>query len=362
MPFINDMLDELGRAEESGKQANAPAPASDGPGYVSRFTFNVAPIVARLRERILGQDEAIDAIESVLKVVRADITDRDRPLFVCLFLGPTGVGKTESIRILAEAIHGDRDSFCRVDMNTLSQEHYAAALTGAPPGYVGSREGSTLFDEEKVAGSFSKPGIVLFDEVEKASPQVIQALLNVFDSGFMRVASGEKVIDFRNAMIFMTSNIGAREIQRYSAGEGDTQWDRILRLWIRRRPVRHVIEKKLLEKFEPEFVNRIDNVSIFNWIEGVTVRNVVELEISRLNARLSDHGCRVALDSSTVDFLADRGFDRRFGARALKRAVRHYVEVPLAELLIADGLAGNDRSVVYQGVVGDGEIRFVADK
>src|SRR5690606_32324507 len=124
-----------------------------------------------------------------------------------LLLGPTGVGKTEVVRLIAEAIHGQPDAFCRIDMNTLAQEHYAAALTGAPPGYVGSKEGTTLFDAEAIAGTFSRPGIVLFDELEKASTEVLRSLLNVLDSGRLTLSGGGRTLDFRNCLIFMTSNV-----------------------------------------------------------------------------------------------------------------------------------------------------------
>lgn len=352
MPFVNDMLDDVQR-RRCEREAAAVAQVQDDERspLVTRFTFDVDGVVRRLRKNILGQDHAIDAIAEVLTVVRADITDPNRPLFVCLLLGPTGVGKTETVRILAEAIHGDRNSFCRVDMNTLSQEHYAAALTGAPPGYVGSREGNTILDEDKIAGSYSKPGIVLFDEIEKASSEVIQALLNVFDNGRMQIASGERSIDFRNAMIFMTSNLGARDIQDYEA----RQHGALARLFPRspehrRARMRELVDRRLMEAFEPEFINRIDNITLFNWLEGDLLGDLVELEVANFNRRLARHRCRLRLDPQAVQFLVEQGFDRRFGARSMRRAIRRHLEVPFAELLLAQGRSEPDEEpVTYVG-------------
>lgn len=180
-----------------------------------RFHFEPQTVMQLLRERIIGQDAALNEIEKMLHVVKADFSSPERPLSVTLMLGPTGVGKTETVRLIAEAIYGRSDAFCRIDMNTLAQEHYATALTGAPPGYVGSKEGHSLFDETAIAGSHTRPGIMLFDELEKASTEVIRGLMNVLDTGRLTLTAGTKTIDFRNCMIFMTSNVGAQAAQQY---------------------------------------------------------------------------------------------------------------------------------------------------
>lgn len=181
----------------------------------SRFHFKPAQVMKPLRERIIGQEHALNDIEKMLHVVKADFSNPDRPLSVSRILGPTGVGKTETVRLIAEAIYGRTDAFCRIDMNTLAQEHYAAAITGAPPGYVGSKEGHSLFDETAIAGSHTRPGIMLFDELEKASTEVIRGLMNVLDTGKLTLTAGTKTIDFTNCMIFMTSNVGAQAAQLY---------------------------------------------------------------------------------------------------------------------------------------------------
>jgi ATP-dependent Clp protease ATP-binding subunit ClpA len=335
MPFINDMLQSFEQKRgESVTEVSVETSASSK--IVTRFTFDVETVMQHLRSRIVGQDEALHAIEQMLLLVRADVVDPSRPLYVCLFVGPTGVGKTEIVRLLAEAIHGNRDAVCRVDMNTLSQEHYAASLTGAPPGYVGSKEGATILDKEKIEGTFSKPGIVLFDEVEKASNTVLQTLLNVFDNGIMVVASGQSTINFRNSLIFMTSNMGAREIQEYAHRRTQSWLSRWFGLGaaLNRHITQSIIERELEKKFSPEFLNRIDEIITFNWIEEHLIQDIISLEIDRLNQRLARHRCTIRLDPSLISHLVRTGFDKRYGARSLKRAIRRYVEVPLAQYLL----------------------------
>ncbi|MCC5859630.1 MAG: ATP-dependent Clp protease ATP-binding subunit [Ectothiorhodospiraceae bacterium] len=367
MPFLNDMLDESNRrrleAERLAEENLEPAIATQPAGQEriqSRYRFNVEGVMAVVRREIIGQDEAVDALERMLRIVRADIADPRRPLHTALFLGPTGVGKTELVRALARALHGDADAFCRVDMNTLSQEHYAAALTGAPPGYVGSKEGTTILNQALIEGSLGKPGIVLFDELEKASDEVVQALLNVFDNGMLTVASGERTYSFRNALIFMTSNLGARRLQRHE--------ERRERFPFRYLPVSHrqrrarlsgMMEKELLRRFPPEFVNRIDTITVFNWIHGTIVERLVDLETERLNRRLRKHGVELRLHAAVRRLVAREGFDRKFGARSLRRAMRHKVEAPLAEYLLTDFSAGTDGPRLEARLEG-GRVRFVA--
>ncbi|KJS37089.1 MAG: ATPase AAA [Rhodospirillaceae bacterium BRH_c57] len=345
VPFINDKLEETRRLRDQKESLDAENAALEDVvnlhlahrtgGLKSRFQIDIDAVVRGLRAEILGQDQALEAVEDMLNVIRADITDPRRPLFTALFLGPTGVGKTEIVRSLARSIHGDADAFCRIDMNTLSQEHYSAALTGAPPGYVGAKEGKTLFDQEKIEGSLKRPGIVLFDELEKASPQVLQALLNVFDNGQLTVASGERTYSFRNALVFMTSNLGARDIQNFEHRQRSL-FRKLMPLspQQRQRKARDMVYRRLLGTFPPEFVNRIDHITVFNWIEPEVVNDLVRLEIERLNRRLLKHGVRVQVDPDVIDLLVKRGFDRQFGARSLRRAVRRHVEVPVAKYLL----------------------------
>jgi ATP-dependent Clp protease ATP-binding subunit ClpA len=343
LPFLNDMLAETARRRGDADALTAENNACEDvlsrhmaeEGLKTRFQFDIRLIEKELRGQIVGQDEAVGLVGNMLKLVRADIGDPRRPLSTALFLGPTGVGKTELVRALARAMHGDADAVCRIDMNTLSQEHYAAALTGAPPGYVGSKEGTTILDQEKIEGRHGRPGIVLFDELEKASPEVVLALLNVFDNGTLTVASGERTYSFRNALVFMTSNLGSRKLQALETGRFAA-----LRRLIQgrgRSPAamrRNIAEQALLASFPPEFVNRIDHIQVFNAIEADQMEALVEIELARLNRRLAKHHCILTLDGPVMAHLAQGGFDRKFGARALRRFLRNRLEVPFAHYLI----------------------------
>lgn len=323
MPFINDRLEdsrELADPELEPKANKRP----------SRFKFEPPRVMERLRERIVGQEVVLDAMDDMLHVVKADISAEERPLAVNLFLGPTGVGKTETVRLLAESIHGRKDALCRIDMNTLAQEHYAAALTGAPPGYVGSKEGHTLFDIDAIQGSYSKPGIVLFDELEKASKEVVRSLLNVLDSGQLVLSGGTRRIDFRNTLIFMTSNIGAREVAdyRHTFVQGWRRW-----LGLRPRRETQVQLQALYRHFDPEFLNRIDRILPFQRIEGRWWDTLLDIELAKLNRRLSRNGLELVLEAE-VHHLLCQTRDPRFGARDLARRLRVTLEPALARALI----------------------------
>lgn len=295
-----------------------------------RFTFEPGQVMALLRSRIVGQDAALIQVEGLLKVVKADIGERERPLSVNLFMGPTGVGKTEIVRLLAQALHGRADGFCRIDMHTLAQEHYAAALTGAPPGYVGSKEGISLFNSELIQGTYSRPGIVLFDELEKASQEVVRSLLGILENGQLTLAGGTRTLDFRNSLVFMTSNVGAQQArrhrQRFAQG-----WRRVLRLFVRGEAA--VLEEALHGHFEPEFLNRIDRILMFEPIDAQWLQALLEVELNKLNQRLAAHQRSLAVDTLARAWLCD-GHDVRFGARALGRRIRVELEPALAECML----------------------------
>lgn len=344
MPFLNDMLADTERRKRDAEALQAETLAADDvlsahraatAGVESRFRFDVDLIADHLHREIIGQPHAVASIIDMLRIVRADIADPRRPLYTSLLLGPTGVGKTEIVRVLARSIHGDADALCRVDMNTLSQEHYAAAISGAPPGYVGSKEGRTILDQSKIEGATGKPGIVLFDELEKASPEVVLSLLNIFDNGILTTASGERTYSFRNAIIFMTSNLGAEQLRREAETQGSL-WRRFLpgAGKSHRARAEEIAQKALLARFPPEFVNRIDHVEVFDWIDRADVQTLVGLEVDKLNRRLARHLCRVELSPALRDHIGQVGFDRQFGARSLRRAVRRFVEIPIARHLL----------------------------
>lgn len=323
MPFINDRL-------EANREAIARSAAQTNPVRASRFLFDPDAVAELLRSRIVGQDEVLDAMDDMLHTVKADIGNEQRPLAVTLFLGPTGAGKTETVRLIAQAIHGSADKLCRIDMNTLAQEHYAAALTGAPPGYVGSKEGQTLLDIDAIQGSFSKPGIVLFDELEKASNEVIRALLNVLDRGRLVLAAGNREIDFRNTLVFMTSNIGAHDVASYR-----NRYQRGWRRWLRLQPSSEaeLIDSALHRRFDPEFINRIDRILPFQRIDREWLPLLLDIELEKLQQRLQRRAVSVQVDEAAKTFLCS-SFDSRFGARDLARRLRMELEPALARSLL----------------------------
>ncbi|OTG63272.1 AAA family ATPase [Acinetobacter sp. ANC 3903] len=294
----------------------------------SRFHFEPLKVMQLLKQRIIGQDAALHEIEKMLHVVKADFSSPERPLSVTLMLGPTGVGKTETVRLISEAIYGRPDAFCRIDMNTLAQEHYAAAITGAPPGYVGSKEGHSLFDETAIAGSHTRPGIVLFDELEKASTEVIRGLMNVLDTGKLILTSGTKTIDFRNCMIFMTSNVGAQAAQQY-LDKLNFLPQKMQDLCLKKVPTKTIIEKVMFRKFDPEFLNRIDRTLHYHAVQENALPKLVEIELEKLNQRLQHQKRAVILtDAAKTHFY--KGHDIRFGARHLARRMRTELEPILA--------------------------------
>lgn len=345
MPFINERL------ESQSKSHGTNSPQLNASG-VSRFTFDPPQIMDQLRRGILGQDEALAAVEDLLYVVKAELTPEQRPLGVVLLMGPTGAGKTETVRLLSRALQGRDDALCRVDMNTLGQEHYASALVGAPPGYVGSKEGYSLFDAERIRGSFSTPGVVLFDELEKASPEVIQTLLNVIDSGWLTLPAGNRHIDFRNSLIFMTSNLGSADLARYQ--------DRFKRGWRRlftpdQRRQQQLLEEALQRRFEPEFINRIDRIVHYKTITGKSLDHLLDLELGKLNERLSRQGQHLSLSPAARSWL-QQGHNNRFGARDLSRRLRTELLPVLAQTLLNDSSTSywyadlHDKSLVIRPV------------
>ena len=340
MSYLNDRL-------EANQEAVARQRAESRPLRASRFRFEPDTVMERLRSRIVGQDEVLAAMEGMLTRVKADIGEDHRPLAVHLFLGPTGVGKTETARLIAEAIHGDRDSLCRIDMNTLAQEHYAAALTGAPPGYVGSKEGHSLFNADKVQGSFSKPGVVLFDEIEKASPEVIRTLLNVLDTGRLVFPAGNREIDFRNALIFLTSNAGATEAADYRQ-----LFDRGWRCWLGLKPgpEDRFREAALRRHFDPEFLNRIDGIHSFDSLAKDWLDDLLGIELAALEHRLRRKQVTLTV-TEEVKRLLRADFDNRYGARSLRRSVRSRLEPALASAILAHPETAVFRAVVTAGQV-----------
>lgn len=337
MPFINDRLDDTRDAQDKERYSKQIARAS-------RFSFDPGKVVSLLHERVIGQKPALKALDDVLYTIKADFNADHRPLAVILLLGPTGVGKTETVKVITEGVLGDSSRLCRIDMNTLAQEHYSAAITGSPPGYVGSKEGQTLFDVEKIQGSFREPGVVLFDEIEKANRDVVRAMMNILDYGKLTLTSGAKEIDFRNSIIFMTSNIGAKALADYKAKQKG--WYRWLP-FVGGKDVA-ILDRSLHSHFDPEFINRIDRILPYNWLDNTSLTDVVSIEINKLNKRLSKKNATLSISSDAVDYLLS-AYDIRFGARDLIRRVRKELEPKIAKALLKYQEAQKFRACMVKG-------------
>ncbi|WP_037354892.1 AAA family ATPase [Amycolatopsis orientalis] len=343
MPFITDRYHDQNRNRQPAAPAAAPvASAPDTP----------AALAERLRSRVLGQEAAVEAVVRAITLARTGATEPDRPLATVLLLGPTGVGKTELVRQVATALRSGPDDLCRVDMNSLAQEHYAASFNGAPPGYAGSKEAFTVFDRSTVEGDPYAPGIVLFDEVEKAHPTVLRALLGVLDNGMLRLANGQEKISFRNSYVFLTSNLGSQELARRRGSRWRTLLDR-------GHARRTVVDKALRSFFDPEFLNRIDETVIFAELDRTTVEKVARLETDLLRARLRRRGVDLRVAESAVRFLADEGFDPVYGARGLRRTLRTHLAAPVAAEILRVRPTGT-ASLRITATAANGTIRAAA--
>lgn len=317
--------------------------------------MNYHDVVEHLRRRIVNQDEAISQIAEALAIAQAKLNEPDKPLCVLLFLGPTGVGKTETVRALAEAIHGNVDEYCRIDMSALSESHYAASLSGSPPGYIGSQENETMLDKKKIEGQKDRPGILLLDEIEKAHTAVHQTLLQIFDNARLRLANGRTDISFNNTIIVMTSNVGSQALKTLV----DRQEMGFKRLTCSRpedepSPERDAHRKRVameaLERtFRPEFLNRIDATVVFRWLDRRDMARILDNLVGELNTRLVEHhGVELSLTPEAKDLLVEKGFDQKFGARQLKRAVRHLLNLPLSQLMVSGSVARESRIVAQR--------------
>ena len=283
-----------------------------------------------LRNRVIGQDKAIEKLTKTIQRTRAGFKDPNRPIGSFIFLGPTGVGKTELAKSLSEFLFDADDAMIRIDMSEFMEKFAVSRLVGAPPGYVGYEEGGML--TEKVR---RKPySVILFDEVEKAHPDVFNLLLQVLDEGQMTDSLGRK-IDFRNTVIIMTSNIGSRQLKDFGTGVG---FGTINKEASREKDAKQVIETQLRKFFSPEFLNRIDDVIVFNSLAKEEIIQILDIRMKKVLKRIADIGYHVELTDTAKSFLAEKGFDPDFGARPLQRALQKYMEEPLAEQVLQGNL------------------------
>ncbi|MGA6878826.1 ATP-dependent chaperone ClpB [Acinetobacter sp. AND/436] len=281
-----------------------------------------------LHQRVVGQDEAVIAVSNAVRRSRAGLSDPNRPSGSFLFLGPTGVGKTELTKALANFLFDSDDAMIRIDMSEFMEKHSVSRLVGAPPGYVGYEEGGVLTEAVR-----RKPySVVLFDEVEKAHPDVFNILLQVLDDGRLTDSQG-RVVDFKNTVIVMTSNLGSSDVRELGDNPG-------------RDDVRNVVMAAVSEHFRPEFINRIDELVVFHALEKAQIRGIADIQLDRLRARLADRDIKLTVDDSAFDQLIEAGFDPVYGARPLKRAIQQQVENNLAQKILAGDFQPGDTIVI----------------
>ena len=278
-----------------------------------------------MHQRVVGQQEAVTAVADAIQRSRAGLSDPNRPIASFVFLGPTGVGKTELAKALASYMFDTEEALVRIDMSEYMEKHAVSRLIGAPPGYVGYEEGGQLTESIR-----RRPyAVILFDEIEKAHPDVFNIFLQILDDGRVTDAQG-RTVDFKNSIIIMTSNIGSQYILDL-AGD-DNRYDEM----------RNRVMEAMRNSFRPEFLNRLDELIIFHSLQKSELRHIVQLQVDRLKQRLTDRKISLKLSSSALDFLAEVGYDPVFGARPLKRAIQRELETQIAKAILRGDFSDGD--------------------
>jgi ATP-dependent Clp protease ATP-binding subunit ClpB len=292
----------------------------------------------KLRERVVGQDEAVRVVTEAIQRSRAGLNDPSKPIASMIFLGPTGVGKTELAKSLAEFMFDTEEALIRIDMSEYMEKHTVSRLIGAPPGYVGYDEGGQLTDAVR-----RKPySVLLFDEMEKAHPDVFNVMLQILDDGRVTDSKGN-VVNFKNTVIIFTSNVGSQDILDLN-GSDDAAAQELMR---------QRVTEAMKAKFRPEFLNRIDEEVIFNSLSKEDLRGIVKLEVNKLEGRLKEKSITMTMNDAALDFLADKGFDPVYGARPLKRAIQRDLETTVAQGILRGDYTDGDTIVVN---VADGQL------
>ena len=284
----------------------------------------------KLQSRIIGQDEAVDKVVRAIQRNRAGIKDPGKPIGTFIFFGPTGVGKTQLAKSLAEYLFDSEDNMVRLDMSEYMEKFNVSRLIGAPPGYVGHEEGGQLSERVR-----RKPYcVVLLDEIEKAHPDVFNLLLQVMDEGRLTDSTG-RTVSFRNTIVIMTSNVGSRELDEYGSGVGFTTAGKDVG-----SNRKNVLEKAVRKAFPPEFINRVDEQVFFSSLTREDIEKIIDIELKELKSRVSDAGFALSISTAAKKYVADAGYDPKFGARPLKRAIQKYIEDPVSEQIITDRMQG----------------------
>ena len=347
IPDLERKIAEIESQEEKGAMVEEAVTPDQIAAVVSRWTGvpvekmlegerdKLLKMEDALSKRVIGQKEAIIAVSTAVRRARAGLQDPNRPIGSFMFLGPTGVGKTELTKALAGYLFDDDTALLRVDMSEYMEKHSVARLIGAPPGYVGYEEGGALTEAVR-----RRPyQIILFDEIEKAHPDVFNVLLQVLDDGRLTDGQG-RTVDFKNTLIVMTSNIGAEYLVNQKEGEDS-------------EAVREEVMAEVRAKFRPEFLNRLDDIILFHRLQRSEMTKIVDIQIERLQRLLADRKIKIVLDDAARSWLANRGYDPAYGARPLKRVIQRHVQDPLAEQILAGAIKDGDTVRVS---VRDGEL------
>ena len=299
-----------------------------------------------MRGKVIGQDEAVNKVVKAIQRNRAGLKDPGRPIGSFIFLGTTGVGKTQLAKVLATELFDSPDALIRIDMSEYMEKFAISRLIGAPPGYVGYEEGGQLTEAVR-----RKPySVILLDEIEKAHPDVYNILLQILDDGHITDSLGRKV-DFRNTIIILTSNIGTRQLKEFGDGVG---FGTTAKKESSDERAKSTIENALKKTFAPEFLNRIDDIIVFNPLSREDIYNIIDIELEKLYKRLSDLGYHVELTEEAKNFIADKGFDKDYGARPLRRALQKYIEDPMAEEIINSEITEGDKLLIALNEAKDG--------